>query len=186
MKKLIVQQWVTIDNIAAEEDGGLSFVPAQPFAISKDEDLKANALEFIDSVDTMILGANTYALFKEYWPTVQNEGEFGQKLNNLTKYVASTKLTEATWGSFPAATVTGDPIATMRELKQQPGKDIVLWSSLSLMQGLLNANLVDEIQLRVCPTTRGKGSHLFKDQRDMKLIETTPFKNGVVLLRYQL
>ena len=59
MRKLIVQQWVTVDNIPAEEDGGMSFVAAQPFAVSTDEDFKASAMEFIDAVDTMILGQST-------------------------------------------------------------------------------------------------------------------------------
>ena len=185
MRKLIVQQWATVDTIVAETDGGLSFIPAQSFTESP-EDTKANAMEFINSVDTMILGAKTYAMFKEYWPTADNEGEFATKLNNLTKLVASKKLEEAPWGSFPAATVTRDPIATIQELKQQPGKDIVLWGSLSLMWTMLNADIVDEIQLRVCPTSRGEGTYMFKDRRDMSLIGVQPFENGVVLLRYNL
>ena len=74
MRKFIVQQWVTVDNIAAEEDGGMSFVAAQPFAVSTDEDFKVSAMEFIDTVDTMILGANTYAMSKDYWPTAKDQG----------------------------------------------------------------------------------------------------------------
>jgi hypothetical protein len=57
MRKLIVQQWVTVDNIAAEEDGGLSFVSGEPFSEKTDPALKASVMGFIDSVDTMILGA---------------------------------------------------------------------------------------------------------------------------------
>jgi hypothetical protein len=70
----------------------------------------------IDSVDTMILGANTYAQSKGYWPYADDQGEYGEKLNNLT-FVASSKLDDAPWGDFPAATVTRDPAATIRELK---------------------------------------------------------------------
>src|SRR4051812_27375511 len=68
MRKLIVQQWVTVDNIAAEEDGGLSFVSGEPFAENDTSPFKASVMGFIDSVDTMILGANTYAQSKDYWP----------------------------------------------------------------------------------------------------------------------
>jgi hypothetical protein len=92
MRKFIVQQWVTVDNIAAEEDGGLSFVTVSPFDRPGDEDLGAAALEFIDTVDTMILGANTYAMGKHYWPTADDQGEYGEKLNNLAKFVASSRL----------------------------------------------------------------------------------------------
>jgi hypothetical protein len=55
----------------------------------------------IDSVDTMILGANTYAQAKDYWPYAGDQGEYGEKLNNLTKFVASSKLDAAPWGDFP-------------------------------------------------------------------------------------
>ena len=137
MRKLVVQQWVTVDNIAAEEDGGLSFVSGEPFSDTTDPAFKASVMGLIDSVDTMILGANTYAQAKGYWPHAEDQGEYGEKLNNLTKFVASSKLDDAPWGDFPAATVTRDPAATIRELKEQSGKDIWLWGSLKLMHSLL-------------------------------------------------
>jgi dihydrofolate reductase len=186
MRKFIVQQWVTVDNIVAEEDGGLSFVTAQPFAVSIDEDIKASVMGFIDTIDTMILGANTYAMAKDYWPTAEDQGAYGEKLNRLTKFVASTTLSEAPWGNFPAATITHDPVATIRELKQQSGKDILLWGSLTLMESMFDAGVVDEVQLRICPTTRGKGTRMFEDRQDMKLIEAKSFENGIVLLRYDI
>jgi dihydrofolate reductase len=186
MRKLIVQQWVTVDNVAAEEGGGMSFVDVQPFAVSNDEDFKANALAFIDTVDTMILGANTYAMSKDYWPTADDQGVYGEKLNRLTKFVASTTLRDAPWGTFPAATITADPVATVQELKRHGGSGIWLWGSLTLMRSMFDADLVDEVHLRVCPTTRGRGSYVFHDRRDMRIIEATTFDNGVVSLRYAI
>ncbi|WP_258064690.1 hypothetical protein [Arthrobacter sp. ZGTC131] len=56
---------------------------------------------FIDSVDTMILGANTYAQSRDYWPYADEQGEYGEKLNNLTKVVVSSKLDDAPWATFP-------------------------------------------------------------------------------------
>ncbi|RSN21058.1 deaminase [Streptomyces sp. WAC 05977] len=184
MRKLVVQQWVTVDNIAAEEDGGLSFVSGEPFSDKTEPAFKASVMGLVDSVDTMILGANTYAMTKDYWPHAEEQGEYGEKLNNLTKFVASSKLEDAPWGGFPAATVTRDPAATVRELKEQDGKDIWLWGSLTLMRSLLEAGLVDEIRMMVCPVTRGKGTRVFEDRRDLKPIEATAFENGVVILRY--
>jgi dihydrofolate reductase len=169
MRKLVVQQWVTVDNIAAEEDGGLSFVSGEPFSETTNPAFKASVMGFIDSVDTMILGANTYAQAKDYWPYADDQGEYGQKLNNLTKFVASSKLDEAPWGDFPAATVTRDPAVTIRELKEQSGKDIWLWGSLKLMHSLLDAGVVDEVRMLVCPASRGKGTHVFEDSQDLKL-----------------
>ncbi|GAA3689945.1 dihydrofolate reductase family protein [Arthrobacter ginkgonis] len=184
MRKLIVQQWVTVDNIVAEEDGGLSFVTAEPFSETDTSAFKESVMGFIDSVDTMILGANTYAQSKDYWPYADEQGAYGEKLNNLTKFVASSRLDDAPWGDFPAATVTRDPAATIRELKEQDGKDIWLWGSLKLMHYLLDDGIVDEVRMLVCPTTRGKGTRIFEDRRDLVLLEATGFENGVALLRY--
>ncbi|MFG1793102.1 dihydrofolate reductase family protein [Nocardia sp. NPDC049149] len=186
MRKLVVQQWVTVDNFAAEEDGGLSFVSGEPFSETDTSAFKANMMGMIDSVDTMILGANTYAQTKDYWPHAEEQGEYGKKLNNLGKFVASSTLDDAPWGEFDAATVTRDPAATIRELKEQDGKDIWLWGSLTLMRSLLDAGLVDEVRMLVCPVARGKGRPVFEDPRDLKLVEANGFDNGVALLRYEI
>ena len=186
MRKLIVQQWVTVDNIAAEEDGGLSFVSGEPFSGTDTSPFKASLMGFIDTVDTMILGANTYEQANGYWPDADEQGEYGVKLNNLTKFVASSRLDDAPWGDFPAATVTRDPVATIRELKEQSGKDIWLWGSLTLMHSLMDAGLVDEVRMLVCPASRGKGTRVFADRQDLVLVEATPFENGVALLRYEI
>ncbi|MEU8797292.1 dihydrofolate reductase family protein [Spirillospora sp. NPDC048819] len=186
MRKLIVQQWVTVDNIAAEEDGGLSFVSGEPFSEKSDPAFKASVMGFIDSVDTMILGANTYAQSKDYWPYADEQGEYGEKLNDLAKFVVSSKLEDAPWGTFPAATVTRDPVATIRELKQQSGKDIWLWGSLKLMHSLLDASVVDEVRMLVCPASRGKGTRVYDGGQDLKLIEATGFENGLALLHYEI
>lgn len=186
MRNLIVQQWVTLDNIVAEEDGGLSFVSGEPFDDDASSPFQERIFGLIDSVDTMILGANTYNQSKDYWPNADEQGEYGRKLNSLTKYVASTTLDHAPWGTFTAATVTPEPTVTIRELKQQDGKDLWLWGSLTLMQSLFDAGLVDEVRVLVCPSTRGAGRRFFQDQHDLSLVESTGFDNGIVLLRYEV
>lgn len=186
MRKLIVQQWVTVDNVAAEADGGLSFVSGEPFDDTVTTPFQTNLMRFIDSVDTMILGANTYAQSVGYWPHAEEQGQYGEKLNALTKIVASSTLDAAPWGAFPAAAVTPDAVGTVRELKDQGGKDIWLWGSLTLMCSLLDAGLVDEVRLLVCPASRGAGRRVFEDSRDLTLLEASAFDNDVVLLRYAI
>ncbi|MDX3387485.1 dihydrofolate reductase family protein [Streptomyces niveiscabiei] len=185
MRKLIVQQWVTVDNIAAEEDGGLGFVSAESFSRTSDTAFKERVMGFVDAVDTLLLGANTYAQ-STGWATAEDQGEYGEKLNSLTKFVASSTLEKAPWGDFPAATVTRDPAATVRELKQRSGKGIWLWGSLTLMDSLLKAGLVDEVTLLVCPVSRGRGRRVFEDRQNLKLIEATSFDNGIAVLRYEI
>lgn len=186
MRKLVVQQWVTVDNVAAEEDGGLGFVSGEPFSEATNPAFKERVMGLVDSVDTLILGATTYGQVKDYWPYAEEQGEYGEKLNGLTKFVASSRLDDAPWGDFPAATVTRDPVATVRELKEQSGKDIWLWGSLTLMRSLMDADVVDEVRLLVCPVTRGRGTRVFENRQNLNLVEATAFDNGVALLRYEL
>jgi dihydrofolate reductase len=131
-------------------------------------------------------GGRRYAQAKGYWPYADDQGEYGEKLNRLTKFVASSRLEEAPWGDFPAATVTRDPVTTIQELKEQGGKDIWLWGSLNLMRSMLAAGVVDEVRMLVCPASRGKGTRVFQDRRDLKLLEAVSFDNGVALLRYEI
>lgn len=92
----------------------------------------------------------------------------------------------APWGDFPAATVTRDPVSTIRGLKEQSGKAIWLWGSLKLMHSLMEAGVVDEVRMLLCPASRGKGTRVFEDSQDLKLVEATSFENGVALLRYEI
>jgi dihydrofolate reductase len=82
--------------------------------------------------------------------------------------------------------VTRDPVATHRELKEHSGRDIWLWGSLKLMHSLLDAGVVDEVRMLVCPALRGRGTRIFEDRLDLKLVEATGFDNGLVLLRYEI
>ena len=80
--------------------------------------------------------------------------------------------------------MTSDPVATVKELKEQDGKDLWLWGSLDLMQSLIAAGLVDEVRMLVCPKSRGRGRRVFEDSQELRPLEATAFDNGVVLLRY--
>jgi hypothetical protein len=75
-------------------------VSGEPFSEKADPAFKARVMGFIDSVDTMILGANTYTQSKGYWPYADDQGEYGEKLNNLTKFVASSRLDDAPGATF--------------------------------------------------------------------------------------
>jgi hypothetical protein len=104
MRKLIVQQWVTVDNIAAEEDGGLSFVSGEPFSEKTNPAFKASVMGFIDSVDTMILGANTYAQSKDYWPTPTSRASTAR--SSTTSPSSSSRRS---WMTPPGATFPPRP-----------------------------------------------------------------------------
>ncbi|MEU4195935.1 dihydrofolate reductase family protein [Kribbella sp. NPDC026611] len=184
MRRLIFQEYVTLDGYAAGPDGGLDFF--ETIAGQRD----ADNLELLDSIDTMLLGAETYRLFAEFWPTDASAGEpIAAKLNALRLVVVSTKLESAPWGSYEPGLVVRD-LDAVRALKaEQSGKDIILWGSITLFQSLLKAGLVDEVQLRICPILLGEGKSAFPvggaSPVNLDLIEARPWAKGGVLLRYQ-
>lgn len=184
MKKIILQQFVTIDGFAAEAGGGMNFITN--YAAKNDRSYQADAEQFLDSVDTMILGANTYKIFSQYWPGAAAEvGVFAEKLNALSKFVASSTLESAPWGEWPGAEIMRKPSEKIVQLKKQSGKNIVIWGSLVLSQSLMKNGLIDEYQLRVCPEALGSGEKLFDDGiKDMELLEAKAYDKGMVLLRY--
>ncbi len=186
MKKLILQEWVTIDGFAAGSNGEIDFFASPHLNEGSDEDI----LQFMDTIDTILLGAVTYRMFADFWPTATTDTEIvADKLNATPKIVFSKTLHHAPWGKWNEAKVIKNNAAEeIAKLKQQPGKDMILWGSISLAQSLMKEGLIDEYQLRVCPVALGKGKRLFPDDistLDMKHLKTKTYNSGMVLLRYQ-
>jgi dihydrofolate reductase len=184
MRRLIFQEYVTLDGYAAGPDGGLEFFDS--IADHPDSD----NLELLDNVDTMLLGAETYRLFASFWPTEASAGELiAEKLNALRLVVVSTTLENAPWGPYEPGLVIRD-LDAVRALKaEQTGMDIIMWGSITLFHSLLHAGLVDEVQLRICPVLLGAGKSAFPagggSPVSLDLIEARPWAKGGVLLRYQ-
>ncbi|MGW6197818.1 dihydrofolate reductase family protein [Kribbella sp. NPDC055110] len=183
MRRLIFQEYVTLDGYAAGPDGGLEFFDA--ISAHPDND----NLALLESVDTMLLGAETYRLFAQFWPTEASADEpIAEKLNALRLVVVSTTLDRAPWGAYEPGLVIRD-LDAVRELKmEQTGKDIILWGSITLFQSLLLAGLIDEVQLRICPILLGAGKSAFPSGDSpvgLELIEARPWGVGGVLVRYR-
>jgi len=181
MRRLIFQEYVTLDGYAAGPNDELDFFDT--IAEQADDD----NLELLDGIDTMLLGARTYRLFVDYWPTATDE-VIAPRLNALRKLVASTTLDAAPWGEWEPGEIVRDAVAAVRELKAEDGKDIILWGSISLLHTLFAEGLVDEVQLRVCPLVLGAGKSVFPTGADsvpLELVEAKPWASGGVLLRYQ-
>ena len=186
MRKVILQEWLTLDGFAVDRNGNLDFVTSPQLNKYSDDDV----LQFMDSVDTILLGAVTYKLFVDFWPSTSTETEIiADKLNSTPKIIFSSSLNRAPWGKWPEASIikTKAPEA-IRKLKSQPGKNMVLWGSISLAQSLIKENLIDEYHLRICPIAVGGGRSLFPDNMDSLELKLTAFKkydSGLVLLQYE-
>lgn len=153
-----------------------------------DDDMMTHLKGLIASQDAVLLGRATYQMWAAYWPTSQvpMEAPFATFINGVAKYVASTTLTEATW---PNTTVLAGPVAgEVTRLKDQPGKDIGVHGSTTLVRSLLRGGLLDELRLLVPPNVAGSGQRLFDqgdDARHLRLVEATPTSSGAVILAYQ-
>jgi len=143
--------------------------------------------------DTLFLGEVTYKIMATYWPTAdtnpeafQGDAEGAHTMNSIRKVVFSKNLKDLAWSN--SALKTEIVPEEIKKMKQEPGKNMLVAGSASIVQQLTNFGLVDEYHLLVHPVILGNGKPLFKDIRErhnLKLISTEVFKNGVVLLRYE-
>jgi dihydrofolate reductase len=138
--------------------------------------------------DAMLLGRVTYQEWANYWPTSTNE-PFSSHINKVPKYVVSKTLDSAPWGRRGNATlVKGNLTDAIATLKQQPGKNIGIHGSPTLVEAMLQADLLDELRLEIYPVVAGSGARLFHDGRAIKQLQLTDSKitsNGVAILTYQ-
>jgi dihydrofolate reductase len=187
MRKVVVQQFVTLDGYAAGPDGELDFV-AGAAADPTSGAFVEKQLAFIESLDTILLGAVTYRMFAAYWPEQTTETQaIADALNATPKVVFSSTLESAPWGSWEAARlVSGSAAEEVRRLKAEPGKDMVVWGSLALSDSLMREGLVDEYRLQICPVVLGRGKRLFQDglaTQGLTHLETNTY-DEMVAVRY--
>lgn len=187
MRKLILEEWLSLDGYVADKEGKLDFFTS----ISPEQNTYSDAdqLRFLDSVDTILLGRKTYELFVDFWPNATTEQEvIANKLNGIKKLVFSNTITEAPWGTWPPADViSGDAVAAIKNLKQKPGKNLVLWGSISLAQALMQEGIIDEYHIQLCPVLTGGWRSLFSNSlpsTSLQLQEVRHYNTGIVFLNY--
>ena len=186
MRKIILEEWLSLDGYAADKNGKLDFFPSTEANKYSDQD----QLGFLDTIDTILLGRVTYDLFKDFWPTATTDTEIiADKLNSIPKLVFSNTLKDAPWGKWPAAhIIPGNAVEEIRKLKEKEGEDMVLWGSISLAQALIKAALIDELHIQICPTIIGGGRLLFPSLEayaNFKLVDCKKYDTGVVFLKYE-
>ncbi len=139
------------------------------------------------SADAMLLGRVTYQEFAGYWPHQTSDVPIADYMNTTPKLVVSTTLDTVEWQN--STLITGDVAGELRRLKQQPGKDISITGSATLVRSMLRDGVLDELRLLVHPIVVGSGKRLFDDGGDrdrvaLKLVESRTFTTGVLYLTY--
>jgi dihydrofolate reductase len=176
---------MSLDGFAAGPHGELDWV-------AYDEELEKYAGTIVDTVGTALYGRVTYHMM-EYWRTVPddpNSTEHARKhaawIEQIPKVVVSTTLTNVDWHN--TTIINDNLIGAIEALKQQPGKDIVIFGSPSLTQTLAQAGLVDEYQLTVSPVLLGHGRQFFAPlaaKQPLQLLSSQVFASGALGLHYQ-
>jgi dihydrofolate reductase len=154
-----------------------------------DEEHKAYTRRQLFEADSLLLGRSTYEALSAAYPTMSGGDsevftEFIDRMNSIPKYVASTTLRVATWN---ARVIEGDVASFVKDLKQQPGGNIIKYGNGPLDVTLMEHGLIDEFHLLLTPVAVGKGQHLFEDidtAPSLNLADVARLKNGVVILIY--
>jgi len=189
MKKLIWLIDISLDGFMSGLNGELDWL-----GVDVDDEFWNDVNDLLGTVDTALFGRLTYQNFEQYWPNVtekpgspKHEVNFSRWIDETPKYVASSTLSQPKWKN---STVLKSEVANqVSKLKAGTGKGILIFGSCHLALQLLDANLMDEMQLRIHPTVLGEGRSAFhaglKSHR-LKLIQSRQFQTGVIRLRYQL
>jgi dihydrofolate reductase len=179
MRKLIQWNLMTLDGC---------FDGAQPWQLdfhmtAWGPELEQFALDQLQQIGTLLFGRATYDGMAAYWK--KETGAIADLMNSLPKVVFSNTLKAADWNN--TRLVTGDAADAVTAMKREPGKDLYIFGSAKLCDGLMRRGLFDEYRVCLAPIVLDSGAPLFKPgvrRHYLKLLEARPLKTGAVVLRY--
>jgi dihydrofolate reductase len=183
MRKLMVFNSMSLDGFIADGKGDMSW------AHKRDEEWNSFVAGNASSDGVLVFGRRTYQMMAGYWPTPmasQNSKVVAQRMNELTKIVFSHTLEKASWQN--TTLMKGDLAVEMKRLKEQPGADLVILGSASIVAQLSDARLIDEYQVALNPVVLGCGKSMFAGLREklpLRLVRSQSFQNGNLFLTYQ-
>jgi dihydrofolate reductase len=183
MRKLIVSNLVSLDGFISGSNGEIDW-----FVNIADKEFESYSINLINSIDTMLFGRVTYQLMESYWPTATtatDDQRIIDAMNNSNKIVFSKTLEKVDWKN--ARLIKGKMVEEVKKLKDQPGKNMIIYGSGSIVSTLTQAGLIDDCRIFVAPIILGSGKPLFKDIKSkfvLKLVDSRAFTSGLFLLHY--
>jgi dihydrofolate reductase len=186
MRKLKLQVQISVDGFVSGPNGEMDWM-----TWNMDEKLSQYINDLTDSTDAILLGRKMASGFIDHWANVVNNPEdpshsFGKKMIDRHKTVFTHTLEKSEWDNTDLA--TGDLVNEVNRLKQQPGKDIIVYGGAGFVSSLIKAGLIDEYHLFVNPAAIGKGMAIFgslEKTRKLSLVKASPFECGIVVLCYK-
>jgi dihydrofolate reductase len=182
MRKLTVFNTMSLDGFIADSQGDMSWAHRQ------DQEWNAFVSSNASGEAVLVLGRKTYDLMAGYWPTpmaAENAPVVAKRMNELQKIVFSQTMEKALWQN--TTLLRGDLKEEVKRWKRQPGPDLVILGSASIVTQLSDARLIDEYQIALAPILLGGGRSMFAAIREklaLQLAATRSFRNGTVFLTY--
>jgi dihydrofolate reductase len=186
MRRVVLSTHVTLDGFACGPNGELDW----HFDNWNDE-MEEYVNEQTKNVDTILVGRVTYEGMAAHWPKIVNNPtarrkdiEFAWLMNTLPKVVFSRTLRSAEWNN--SRVVNNSIEDEILRMKKLPGKDMIMWGGVNIVQTFIQRKLIDEYNIWVAPVILGEGKPIFKDvaKLDLRLVRSIEFSNGVVLFSY--
>jgi dihydrofolate reductase len=183
MRKVIVVEYMSLDGVIEGPNPGDPYEHAGWANPYNSEEAQKVISDIMSKGDALLLGRVSYQSYAAAFSS--QTGGFADVMNDFHKYVVSTTLKKAEWNN--STLIKGNIVEEIAKLKQQPGKDIGVSGSATLVQTLMQHDLIDEYVLLVCPVVLGSEKRLFSNvgKTNLKLIEAKPLSSGVIVLTYQ-
>jgi len=185
MGRIIATEFMSLDGVVEAPGGGEEFEHAGwSFDIDRGEEGNKFKVDETSESEALLLGRKTYEGFAAAWPS--REGEFADKFNRMPKYVVSSTMRSAEWNN--TTVLRGDLTQEIGRLRERHGGPIVVHGSPTLVQGLIERDLLDELRLMVYPVVLGKGKRLFGSttgKKRMRLQSSRLVGDGVEILIYE-
>ncbi len=190
MRELIIAEFITLDGViqapgGVDEDTDGGFAHGSWTIPYWHDSIGEHFFNTMANADTLLLGRKTWEIHGGAFEKMDDD-PFGKTMNAVRKYVVSTTLKSAdAWRN--SILISSNVVETIRKIKQEPGKNILLDGSSVLAHTLIENNLVDEFALHVYPLVLGSGKRLFPQGKHVKLnlVESQMLPTGVVYQRYR-
>ena len=185
MRQIVAAEYLSLDGVG-EDPGRIGAFEHRGWIVPfYDDELASYMFDQLAASDALLLGRTTYEGFVTVWPARSGD-PIADRMNSLPKFVASTTLKEPL--EWKATLLEGDVAEGVRKLRQQPGGNLLIYGSGTLVRTLMRLDLIDTYQIMLVPVALGSGKRFFQDGPDPTSLSLTDVRTsgtGVVMLSYQ-